>query len=118
MGDAKPNGWGLFVFYILTLALAYLLVVAMGVVFLAFPELSQNDFERWMMGAICFGTGLPLLIATCAVLFLPRKKWSYYVHIAMIGLGMTSCLWWPLAIPLLITWTKPETKAWYTSSSP
>jgi hypothetical protein len=31
----------------------------------------------------------------------------------LIALGMLSCYCWPLSIPLLIAWSKPEIKAYF-----
>lgn len=41
------------------------------------------------------------------------RPWGWVYGFVAMGLGMTSCCSLPAAIPLLIYWLKPETKAYF-----
>ena len=111
----KPDHWSLFVFYCITLDIAYLGVLLLGIVFtvLSFSAEAGEQTELLITGMAITVFTLTFLVATAIAPFLPRKKWVYIYHMLLIALGMSSCLWWPIVIPLLITWAKPETRAWY-----
>lgn len=42
--------------------------------------------------------------------FVPYKPWGWTIGVVALGLGLTSCMV-IFALPLLIYWLKPETKA-------
>jgi hypothetical protein len=42
--------------------------------------------------------------------FVKGKSWGWVFGIVLIAIGMTSCCLWPITIPLLIQWIKPEMK--------
>ena len=67
------------------------------------------------MGAVFIGIGLVLLVPYAAGPLLPRERWAWIVGVVLIGIGMTSLCCLPVAIPLLLGWLKPETKAYYNA---
>lgn len=111
----KPEKWSWFVFYCGTLALTYGLCVLGGIfcMVLATQSSGAEATELMFTGIALTVICLPFLVISVGAPFTPRKSWAYVFHILMIALGMTSCCWWPICIPLLIEWVKPETKAWY-----
>lgn len=70
-------------------------------------------------GEVLFGAAFvgAISLACAAVyaagLFLPRRRWAWLYHLALIGIGMTSCACLPFALPLLIFWIRPEVQAYY-----
>jgi hypothetical protein len=97
------------------LAALYLLIIPFGL-FLAFyaPETREhNSQETFIMGIIYAVLGAVFFVVFAVALFLPRKPYNWIVGIVMMALGMTSCCFLPVLIPLLIYWVKPETKAYF-----
>jgi len=45
--------------------------------------------------------------------FLPRRPGVWVYDVVLIALGLTSACLWPITIPLLIFWIKPENKLWF-----
>lgn len=42
----------------------------------------------------------------------PRKKWTWFLHMFLLGKGvMTCCL--PMALPIFLSWMKPEVRKYY-----
>lgn len=111
----KPDGWGLFVAYCISLDLVYGLLVIGGVALAMFSGSAEPHEQQELLftGLFMSVFTLPFFLATLVAPFLPQKKWVYMYHLIMIAIGISSCLWWPIVIPLLIKWVKPETKQWY-----
>jgi len=57
--------------------------------------------------------GLALAAAFAAPFFLAPKPWVWIYDLVLIAVGLTSCACWPITIPLLIHWIKPETKEYF-----
>lgn len=94
----------------------YLLVVAMGVLFLVMPPTNDPDFtpeEQKLAGVLFVALGLPIMAAFVAAFFLPRRKWVWIYDLVLICVGLTSCCFWPICIPLLIFFLMPPTRNWF-----
>lgn len=48
-----------------------------------------------------------------AALRSPRAPWAWKIHAILLGIGLTTLVLWPVALPLLWYWMKPETKHFY-----
>lgn len=59
-----------------------------------------------LMSAIVF------IAALLPLIFRPRP-WLWVYDLVVICIGLTSCCFWPICIPLLIYWIKPETKEYF-----
>ena len=113
---ARPPVWRWYVAFCVLMALMYLAVGALGGVFLAFadqmgPEMSP--LEARIQGGIMLGLGLLFTIPYAIAPFLPRARWTWVYHLVLIGFCMSSCACIPIGLPLLLFWTKPETRAWF-----
>jgi hypothetical protein len=104
------------------MALLYLVVAGLGVVFVAFAEeMSRGDPDmnspaeaRFTGGLILFFCA-PLFLMYAGGPFLPRRRWAWIVGIVQIALGLTSICTMAAAVPLLIFWVKPATKAFFNA---
>jgi hypothetical protein len=71
-----------------------------------------------MMGvipaAMLMLVALPLAAGCCLALLLPRKHWVWTYDMILICLGIGVVVLLPVCIPLLIFWTRPQTKAWFS----
>jgi hypothetical protein len=43
---------------------------------------------------------------------------TWNIHAIVLGLDLTTLFLWPVALPLLWFWLKPETRAWYLAELP
>lgn len=99
--------------YAILLALIYVASILFGTFLLiAQPKTSTRDeAEIFLTGILLTVFGLPFLILSIVGVFLPKRRWAWVYGLALICIGMTSCCFLPITIPLLINWIKPETKA-------
>lgn len=106
--------WKWFVVYCVLMAVLYLISVATGAVLLAFSFSSlaeKPDISILRAQATAFLlVGLILMIPYAMGPFVKGKSWGWVFGIVLIAIGMTSCCLWPITIPLLIQWIKPEMK--------
>jgi hypothetical protein len=97
------------------MALLYLSVVVMGIVFLfADPSgLEMKAPEARIMSVFFILFGLLFCAPFVTGIFLPRKSWAWIFGLVLICIGLTSACLLPFCIPLLIFWIKPETKTYF-----
>ena len=88
-----------------------LLIMAMGVLAMTANEPGADDVPMWLF--VMIGV---MAIATSAIYWLPfyfgNRPWVWTYSLVVICLGMGSCTI-VAALPLLIYWLKPETKAYF-----
>ena len=101
--------------YIAVLALLYLAVTVFGSTLAVMrPETRDHSpQEIVLMGVVYAAVGVVLFLAYAIALFLPAKPYNWVVGIVMMAISMSSCCFLPFAIPLLIYWLKPETRAYF-----
>jgi hypothetical protein len=111
----RPGVISWFIFYCVVMTLMYLLVAAFGVLLLVI-EPDDPDFDAQqakIMGLIFVPLGLVLMAACALPLLMPKRPWLWVYDLILICLGLTSICFWPICIPLLIFWIKPQTKAYF-----
>lgn len=78
------------------------------------PSMTPQEREELLVTGVVYGLlGLVFTVVYAIALFLPRRSWNWIVGIVFIGFGMMSCCTIPAAVPLLIFWIKPETRAFF-----
>jgi len=111
---ATAGVWPWYVAYAMFMGLVYLCCIAGGAwIVAAGPSTFGSGPEATeviVQGYVLLAMGVPLSVMYFAVPFLPKKPWAWIYHVVLIGFGLTSCACWPVAIPLIIYWLKPETK--------
>ena len=99
------------------MAFVYALVIALGVLLMV-PNLIPADTSEDAM-AMKFGGVIYLVIglifggAYIVGLVTKAQSWAWVYNLVLICVGLTSCLFLPICIPLMIFWLKPEVKAFY-----
>lgn len=78
---------------------------------IANPETSA--IELLLNGIVLLGMGIVMFVMFIVALLLPPKPWTWIYHLIAICLGLTSCCTWPVTIPLIIQWIKPETQQYF-----
>lgn len=93
----------------------YLLCIGLGLFFIiAQPNTREyNANEVYIMGFVYLIIGVIFAIISGIALILPAKPYNWIVGIVMLALGMTSCCFIPIVIPIFIYWIKPETQAYF-----
>lgn len=96
--------------YLWLLAILYVLVAGCGMVLLFLPAtaLEMKEPEKIVSAVVCFAVGLPFAAASLLPFAFYPKPWLWVYGIVMIAIGLTSCCFWPICIPLLIYWIKPD----------
>lgn len=103
-----------FVVYCVLMALGYLTLAVMGIVFgFIAPERDMSAAEAKLMGVVFLFLGLAFCVPYAIAPFLPRKSWVWVFGLVLICIGLSSLCCLPACIPLLIHWLKPEMKAFY-----
>ncbi|MFN3167817.1 MAG: hypothetical protein ACE37H_12210 [Phycisphaeraceae bacterium] len=121
----KPSVIAWFKAYAVFMVLLYIGVTALGLFMVSnadtlfTPEprpgssVPTSSEEAVFMGVVYAALGVVLAIVFAVSLFTPRRFWGWVYNLVMICIGLTSCCFWPITIPLLIYWIKPEVRAWY-----
>lgn len=125
----KPKVITWFNVYAIVMIVIYVLLTIAGVALFVFSDSianassdssgnAQTDaMEFVIMGIFYVAFGVVLAIAFVVGLLAPRKFWAWVYNLVLICLGLTSCCFWPITIPLLIFWLKDETKQWYKKAA-
>ena len=99
------------------MTLVYLLVAVMGLLLLIpglIPADTGEDALFMKVGAVMYlGFGLVFGGAFAVALATKGQSWAWVYNLVLICLGLTSCLFLPVCVPLMIFWLKPEVKAFY-----
>jgi hypothetical protein len=106
--------WKWFVTYCVLMFLMYLFLLVAGGVLL-FLDLGSFATDRdagdiKVQAVAFFIVGIIFAPVYATGLFVKGKSWGWIYGIVLIAIGMTSCCLWPITIPLLIQWIKPEMK--------
>lgn len=109
VASGPPAVWPWYIAYVVAMTALYALVFAGGVLL----ALVADNGEDTVQGVIMAVVGVPFTLLYGAGLFLPKRPWAWTYHLVLIGLSTTSGCCLPVAVPLIIHWTKPETKAFF-----
>lgn len=121
----KPAVVNWFKGYAVLMLVIYVAVTGFGLFLFANPDVfidpdaglgsnSPSDTSQArLMGGIYAAIGAVLAIAFVIALLTPRSFWAWIYNLVLICLGLTSCCFWPITIPLLIFWLKAEVRNWY-----
>ena len=55
------------------------------------------------------------LVLCVPPLFLPRKHWVWIYNLTLLGISVTSLIFIPVAVPLIVLYSKPEVRKYYKS---
>jgi hypothetical protein len=116
--EQRPGVWPWFVAYAILMGLLYLAFAGFGVtVFVVgsdrFADANTSADEWNALGVIFIAVGVVLGLVFGIAPFLPRRPGVWIYDLVLIALGLTSACLWPMTIPLLIFWIKPETRRWF-----
>lgn len=114
----KPKVVRWFAVYAYLMALLYLLAMGLGLAFAMWPdewitEPHETPDVMRFQGIGIVVVAVPLLVLFGVAPLLPRRRWVWIYDLVMICIGLTSCCLWPISIPLVIHWVKPEAKWWF-----
>ena len=128
MGRPAVINW--FMTYAILMVVIYILVIGFGIFLAMNPDffvdpdarmtsnVPTSNVEAVVMGVIYAGIGVVLAAAFIVSLFTPQRFWAWIYNLVMICIGLTSCCFWPICIPLLIFWVKQDVRDWYRNERP
>ncbi|HVG34700.1 MAG TPA: hypothetical protein VM911_16645 [Pyrinomonadaceae bacterium] len=106
--------WRWYVIYCGLMALLYLSLMGVGAILLMLdpgPGSMGGRYDEMKAQAVgCLIGGLVFFLPYALGPFVKTKRWGWTFGTVLIAIGMTSCCLWPITIPLLIRWIKPEMK--------
>ncbi len=110
--------WKWFVAYCVLMAVLYLFVAVMGAAMIVLSSASpgRDSSELLAQGIGMLVVGAIFTVPYAVGPFAKGKSWGWVYGIVLIALGMTSCCLWPVTIPLIIRWVKPEMKRMFGQS--
>jgi len=113
--ETRPKVLLWYTIYLWILAVMYIVVAGIGLLlfFLPAKELEMEELEKLIVAGVCVGMSVPLAAASLLPLAFHPRPWLWIYGLVMIALGLTSCCFWPICIPLLIFWLKPEVQRHY-----
>jgi hypothetical protein len=113
--DDQPKCLIWFKVYCALLALCYLACIGFSFVFLLIDpsSLEMEAFMAKLVGVLFFCMGAVLMATFLLPFFVKPRPWVYIYNLVLICIGLSSCCFWPICIPLLIFWLKPETKKYF-----
>ncbi len=115
----KPKAIFWYQVYCWIMAAMYFVVAAIGAVLLVVPAsaLEMQEVEKYLTAGVCIVMGLPLMVACLVPFCFHPRPWLWVYGIVLIALGLTSCCFWPICIPLLIYWLKPDVQGYFGRKS-
>lgn len=120
-----PPVWNWYRVFCILVAIANAAMVPYGAAILRgtaqipLPEAQDPDTAEAISGVIpalgwsMISTGAAFAILNVLILFAPRKPWSYAAHLLNIILGILSCAFAPLCVPMLVVWLKQPTREFF-----
>lgn len=108
----KPSVIFFLKLYSVGMGVIYVALIALFAFALSLDEMSaapEDVIILMVVGVMCFVFGL----FHFGAVIIGRQRWGYFYGIALIVIGLSSCATWPVTVPLLVMWLKPEVKAWF-----
>ncbi len=104
--------------YLWILAIMYVVLACAGIALLLLPAeiLDMEKSESTLPAIICIAVAVPLAIASLLPFAFQPKPWLWIYGIVMIAIGLTSCCFWPICIPLLVFWIKRDVQIYFGRS--
>jgi hypothetical protein len=114
--QTTPGAVTWFKVYCAILILLYLGMSCLGPLMMVGIEQEEPDLGpefAMVFGGIIVVMCLALAAVFASPFFLPRKPWVWIFDLILIGLGLSSCCFWPICIPLIIYWVRPDTQRYF-----
>jgi hypothetical protein len=108
--------WTWYIIFCVVMSLVYVLVALGGVALLVFAPAApaSERLEATVRGVACVIVGPLFLIPYAAAPFMGKKPWTWYYGLGLLVFASTGgCCLWPITIPLIVQWLKPDIKAMF-----
>lgn len=102
------------------LTLIYVLCIVGGIALIMVPDETMEFPQGFSLvyGIVLAAMGVIFAIAFGIGAFIPKKPWAWVYGMVLICIGMTSALFLPACIPMLIFWLKDHVKEWFGRKLP
>jgi hypothetical protein len=111
--ELQRKVWRWYVFFCVIVAGLYLfLAIAAIAVLVLDPAMTSDERFEMRIRALIFAIIGPLFMLPFAIApFLPKKSWNWNYGLVLLIFGsLGGCCFWPITIPLIIQWLKPDIK--------
>lgn len=108
--------WAWYIVFCVVMSVLYVLCAVAGIGLLAFAPAapSKDRFEAIVQGVALVIVGPLFLIPYAAAPFMGKKPWTWYYGLGLLAFASTGgCCLWPITIPLIVQWLKPDIKAMF-----
>ena len=114
--SVKPKVVTWFYVYCWILCIMYFVVMLVFPIMFLVAKPAESEMPREVALITVIFTVLlsgVLFVAVLLPLVLRPRPWLWVYDLIVICIGLTSCCFWPICIPLIIFWIKPETKQYF-----
>ena len=112
----SPAGHPLYVAYAMVMLLTYVATAVYGYLLregeVSPPERYRPESLR-LWGTVVLSAGVVLSLVFLFGLVAPKRPWGWGYKLVLICFGLSSPCTWPVTIPLLRRWCKPDMKRYY-----
>ena len=75
--------------------------------------LDDDAVPLLVLGVVLTTFGALIAPAFAVGLLAPRRRWSWYLHIGLIGVGLLQIITLPVSVPLLMFWLRDGTREYF-----
>ena len=87
--------------------------ITVRVTYAGVGPLEMEELEKRITAGVCIALGLPFAVASILPLLFEPRPWLWVYGIVLLATGFTSCCFWPICIPLLVFWIKPDVQRYF-----
>jgi hypothetical protein len=111
----SPPGHPLYVTYAVVMMLSSMVSAVYGCLVIRGDVLAEQYSPelRRLWGIVVVSASVATALLYLVGIVAPKRPWGWVYKLVLICLGLTSCWLWPLTIPVLRRWLKPDMKRYY-----
>lgn len=113
--------WSLYRWFCYLIAFFNIILAGIGAWMVSNADFLQSEIVQSeviaKVGWLAIGVGLLFALLNVGITLIPISPWAYGVHYANLLLACCTVILLPAALPLVIRWSKPDTKAFFGVST-
>lgn len=120
--DSPPAVWPWYKAYCYLLAACQAIPIGFGILAMKLREIPMADYDVPPEPYPLRSSGITLVVMgvvfaalNIAVVYLPRRPWTWVAHLINLISGAMCICPLPVTIPLIIAWIKPDVRRYYSA---
>lgn len=112
----SPPGHPLYVAYAVVMMLLYVGCAVYGYLLMRGDVTPPEPYSPGLVtlwGVVVLAIGASMALVYLVGILAPKRPWGWVYKLVLICIGLSSCVTWPVTIPLLRRWLKPDMKRYY-----